>query len=147
MDLAECSEPVGATMTVSGLTCNRYRVRLPHSDLGAERSRRCAELLAPAKSRLSMSPETAPGEPLERITLKRSWHNVACLNPFQRGAAEAVLDRAKPVHKRKKKGRDNDEPSPLRRDARIADRSAGVLAEEVGQIRRAILAKTCRENK
>ena len=45
------------------------------------------------------------------------------------------------VHKRRERA--NGEPSPLvladPRDARIADRSAGVLAEEVGQVRRAIL--------
>jgi hypothetical protein len=33
-------------MTVSGLTCNKYRVRLLDRDLAAERARRRAELLA-----------------------------------------------------------------------------------------------------
>jgi hypothetical protein len=52
-DLPECSEPVGAIMTVSSLACNKYRVLCRHRDLAAERLRERAELLAATKRELA----------------------------------------------------------------------------------------------
>jgi hypothetical protein len=66
MDLPDRSEPAGATITISGLTCNKYHVRLPHSDLATERARRRAELLAPTEKELATVDANADDDRLNR---------------------------------------------------------------------------------